>query len=129
VLNTSEKKKLCFFFIFLVLFHFPLKNFSLLWRRNYYWWRTAKFRLGPLSRKISLSCHTCCDTGPRLSRSHPKDRPIQPPLTTHKGKWRPFLIRILMDKTNYVLRVKIKVKIQQQNPKICIKMDFGIVPK
>ena len=22
----------------------------------------------------SLSCHTCCDTGPRVTRSHLKDR-------------------------------------------------------
>ena len=27
-------------------------------------------RLGPLSREGSLSCHTCYDTGPRLTRSH-----------------------------------------------------------
>jgi hypothetical protein len=26
--------------------------------------------------------------GPRFFLSHPKDRPIQSPLTTHKGKWR-----------------------------------------
>jgi hypothetical protein len=36
-----------------------------------------------LSREGSLSCHTCCDTGPQFFRSHPKDRPIQSPLTTH----------------------------------------------
>jgi hypothetical protein len=33
-------------------------------------------------------CHTCCDTGPRFFRSRQKDRPIQSPLTTHKGMWR-----------------------------------------
>jgi hypothetical protein len=32
----------------------------------------------------SLSCHTCCDTGPRFFRSYPKDRPIQSLLTTHE---------------------------------------------
>jgi hypothetical protein len=42
----------------------------------------------PLSRVGSLSCHTSCDTGPRFFRSHPKDRPIQLSLTTHKGMWR-----------------------------------------
>jgi hypothetical protein len=44
----------------------------------------------PLSREGSLSCHSCCDTGPRFFRSHPKDRHIQTPLTspTHKGMWR-----------------------------------------
>jgi hypothetical protein len=42
-----------------------------------------------LSREGSLSCHTCCDTGPRFFRSHPKDRPIQSPLTTHEDRmWR-----------------------------------------
>jgi hypothetical protein len=30
----------------------------------------------------------CCDTGPRFFRSHPKDRPILSPLTTHKGMWK-----------------------------------------
>jgi hypothetical protein len=45
-------------------------------------------RSGPLCREGFLSCHTCCDTGPRFFRSHPKDRPIQLPLTTHKGMWK-----------------------------------------
>jgi hypothetical protein len=36
----------------------------------------------------SLSCHTCCDTGPWFFRSHPKNRPIQSPVTKHKGMWR-----------------------------------------
>ena len=27
-------------------------------------------------REGSLSCYTCCDTGPRVLRSHPKDRPL-----------------------------------------------------
>jgi hypothetical protein len=35
-----------------------------------------------------LSCHKCCDTGQRFFQSHPKDHPIQSPLTTHKGMWR-----------------------------------------
>jgi hypothetical protein len=39
-------------------------------------------RSGPLRREGSLSCHTCCDTGPRFFRSHPKDRPSQSPLMT-----------------------------------------------
>jgi hypothetical protein len=50
-------------FVYL-LFYVPLKNFSLIWRE------------GP------LSCHTYFDTGPRIFRSHPKDRPIKSPLTT-----------------------------------------------
>jgi hypothetical protein len=40
---------------------------------------------GPLSREGSLSGHTCCDTGHRFFRSHPRDRPNQSPLTTHMG--------------------------------------------
>jgi hypothetical protein len=50
-------------------------------------WAYAR-RSGPLSREGFLLCHTCCGTGPRFFRSHPKDRPIQSPLTTHKGMWR-----------------------------------------
>jgi hypothetical protein len=50
-------------------------------------WAYAR-RSGPLSREGSLSCHTCCDKGPRFFRSHRKDRPIQSPLTTHEGMWR-----------------------------------------
>jgi hypothetical protein len=46
-------------------------------------------RSGPLGREGSLSCHTCCDTaGPQFSRTHPKDRPNQSPLTTHMGTWK-----------------------------------------
>jgi hypothetical protein len=47
-------------------------------------------RSGPLSREGSLSCHTCCDTGPRFFQSHPKDRPIQSPLTTRMGMRRTY---------------------------------------
>jgi hypothetical protein len=43
---------------------------------------------GPLSREGSLSCHTCCDTGTRFFRPHPKNRPIQSPLTTQERVWR-----------------------------------------
>jgi hypothetical protein len=43
---------------------------------------------GPLCREGSLSCYTCCNTGPRFLRSHPKGCPIQSPLTTHEGVWR-----------------------------------------
>jgi hypothetical protein len=53
-----------------------LQNFGMYWRS------------GPLSREGSLSCHTCCDTGPRFFWSRPKERPIHSPLTTHNGLWR-----------------------------------------
>jgi hypothetical protein len=68
--------------------------FSLIRRRHHCRWRAAKFwpmhgrRSGPLSREGSLSCHTCCDMGPRFFLFHPKDSPIQSPLTTHEGMWR-----------------------------------------
>ena len=45
---------------------------------------------GPLSREGSLSCHTCCDTGPRVFRSQTNDRSIQSPLTTRKGMLRTY---------------------------------------
>jgi hypothetical protein len=38
----------------------------------------------------SLSCHTCCDTGPRFFRSHPKDCTIQSPFTTRMGMRRTY---------------------------------------
>jgi hypothetical protein len=44
--------------------------------------------IGPLSREGSLSCHTCCDTGPRFFLSHLNDCLIQSPPSTHKGMWR-----------------------------------------
>jgi hypothetical protein len=52
-------------------FYVPLKNISLIWRRHHYRWRTAKFRpilgaQGLWAGGGSLSCHTCCDTGPRV---------------------------------------------------------------
>jgi hypothetical protein len=45
---------------------------------------------GLLSREGSLSCHTCCDTGPRFFRSHPKDRHIQSLFKTQKGMLRTY---------------------------------------
>jgi hypothetical protein len=44
-------------------------------------------RSGPLSREGSLSCHTCCDMGPRFFRSNLKD---QWTFTTHKEMWRTY---------------------------------------
>jgi hypothetical protein len=38
--------------------------------------------------RYSLSCHTCCETGPLIFRSYPNDHSIQPPLPTHKEMWR-----------------------------------------
>jgi hypothetical protein len=78
----------------------PLKNISFIWRRHHYRWRAAKCR--PMfSARESLSCHICCDTGPRFFRSHSKDHPTQSPLTTHKGVWKIYLTRILTKQRGY----------------------------
>jgi hypothetical protein len=69
-----------------LLFYVTLKNFSLIWRRNHYRRRAAKFRPMLGVQGLSLSCHTCCDTEPRFSRSQAKD--LQSPFTTQKGMWR-----------------------------------------
>jgi hypothetical protein len=55
-----------------------------------YAWRSR-----PLCTKGSLSCHTCYDTGPLFFRSHPKDSPIQSPVTTQRGCAGFILTRIL----------------------------------
>jgi hypothetical protein len=72
-----------------LLFHVWLKNSSLIWWRHHCRWRArqraANLDSGPLSRKGSLSCHTCCDTGFRFLWSNPKVRPTQSPLTICKG--------------------------------------------
>ena len=39
--------------------------------------KTSARDLWSLSREGSLSCHTCCDTGPRFLRSQPKNRHLQ----------------------------------------------------
>jgi hypothetical protein len=76
-----------------LLFYVPLKNFSLIWRRHHYRWR-AIF-MPPLgsqgvwaSRDLYRATSAVTSTGPRFFRSPSKDRPIQSPLTTHKGMWR-----------------------------------------
>jgi hypothetical protein len=69
-------------------FYVPLKNFSLVWRRHHCRWRAAKFRPMLGAQGLWAGRDLCCDTGPRFFRSHPKDRPIQSPSTTHEGVWR-----------------------------------------
>jgi hypothetical protein len=66
----------------------PLKTFSFIWRRHHCRWRAAKFRLRVFKQEGSLSCYSSCDMGPQFFRSHPNDRTIQSPFTTHKGMWR-----------------------------------------
>jgi hypothetical protein len=61
--------------------------------RYHYRWRAAR-RSEPLNRE-SLSCYTCCDTGPRFFQSHPKDRPIWFLLRHVRGCLRPILTQIL----------------------------------
>jgi hypothetical protein len=46
--------------------------------------KTSRSRIG-LWAEGTLSCHTCCDMGPRFFRFHLKECPIQSPLTTCKG--------------------------------------------
>jgi hypothetical protein len=78
------------FFLYL-LFYVALKNFSLIWRRHHC--RSAKFRpmldvQGLLTRRDLYRATPAVTRGLVFFRSHPKDRPIQSPLTTHKGIWR-----------------------------------------
>jgi ankyrin repeat protein len=70
-----------------LLFYSSSSIFSLIWRRHHYRYNLGlcSMRSGPLSREGSFSCHTCCDTGPRFFRSHPKYRPTPSPLTRHEG--------------------------------------------
>ena len=51
--------------------------------------RLQNFGSAPMTLKQggSLSCHTCCDTGPRCLWSHPKDYPNKSPFTTSTGYW------------------------------------------
>jgi hypothetical protein len=71
----------------------PLNNFSLIWRRHHCRWRAAKF--GPMfgaqglwaGRDLSRAT-PAVTRGLGFFRSHPKDHPIQSPLTTHEGMWR-----------------------------------------
>jgi hypothetical protein len=60
-----------------------MSNFSAIWRLSPLSVTGLQIlayarRSGPLSREGSFSCHTCCDTGPRLIRSRPKDRYSSP---------------------------------------------------
>jgi hypothetical protein len=60
----------------------PLKNFSLVWRRHHGQWRAAKFRPVLNAQGLWAERDLYRDTGTRFFRSHPKDHPIQSPLTT-----------------------------------------------
>ena len=71
----------------------PFKNTSLIWWHHHCQWTVSNFcpmlgAQGLWTGRDLLSCQTCCDTGPRFFQSHPKDRPIQSPLTTQEGMWR-----------------------------------------
>jgi hypothetical protein len=71
-----------------LLFYVPLRNISPIWRRHHSRWRAVKFRpmLGALGLWAGRDLYRA--TPPRFFRSHPKDRPIQSPFTTHEGMWR-----------------------------------------
>jgi hypothetical protein len=91
VWDCRRKSFLIDWLIDYLLFYVPRKNFSLIWRRHHCRWRLQNLGSRPLSSlEGSLSCHTCCDTGPRFFRSHPKDHPNQSLLTTLMGMRRTY---------------------------------------
>jgi hypothetical protein len=64
-----------------LLFYVPLKNFSLIWRRDHCRWRVAKFRpmLGAQGLWAGRDLYRATPTVTRdlsFFRSHPKNRPI-----------------------------------------------------
>jgi hypothetical protein len=82
-------------------FYVLLKTFSPIWETSPLPVKDCKLKVyvqrysgvpysGPLGREGSLSCHTCCATGPHFSLSHPKDRSIQSRFTTGKRVWRTY---------------------------------------
>jgi hypothetical protein len=80
-------------------FYVPLKNFSLMETSALlvkvckiwvYAWRS-----GSLSREVSLSCHTCCDTGSWFSSLIQRTVPSSRLLRHTKGCWGSTLTRIL----------------------------------
>ena len=53
------------------------------------------WRSGPLSREGTLSCHTCCDTGPRFSILIQRTGPFSRLLRHTRGCWGLIITRIL----------------------------------
>jgi hypothetical protein len=100
-----------------LLFYTPLKNFSLIWRHHYYWWRVLIFM--PMLDVIAFQqerifiCQTCCDMLPWISQFHLKDHPIQSPLMTYKGMWRIY--------SNPDLPMMTWVRIGPPHPLVCCK--------
>jgi hypothetical protein len=77
---------------------------------------------GPLSRDGSLTCRTYCDTGPLFYRSHPKDCPIQSPLTTLKG-----MLRTYSNSDPYGLQViDIKISIGEVSNLLNVKKAYTL---
>jgi hypothetical protein len=73
--------------------------------RHHCRWRAGKFfRLMLVAQGLSLTCHTCCDTGPRLFRSHPKDCTICRLLRHTRGCGGSILTRILTGVFNFEWR-------------------------
>jgi hypothetical protein len=74
-------------------FYVPFKNFSLIWKRHHCQWRPAKLRpmLGAQGLWAGRDLYRATPTVTRdlgFFRSHPKDRPIWSPFTTHERIWR-----------------------------------------
>ena len=83
---------------------------------------TLRLLFGYLSRKGSLSCHTCRDTWPRVLRSHQKDRQIQSPLTTKRGKYRlNSSILIPRKRHQFIKHAMVQVKLYE-NAFICLTL-------
>ena len=70
----------CICWLFIAKNH--VENIAFIWRRYHYRWRAVNFcmacvrYLWPLSRKVSLSCHTCCNKRARRLQFHQKCRPL-----------------------------------------------------
>jgi hypothetical protein len=80
------------YYLIIYCFYFPLKNFSLIWRRHHCQWRAAKFWPMLGASKGLWAGRDLYRATPAVTRDldspgldHPKDRPIQSPLTTRKG--------------------------------------------
>jgi hypothetical protein len=102
--NTINRQESIYRFYWLIeylLFYFQLENISLICRRHYCRWRAAKFR--PLLGAYGVWAGRDLVTwggGLIFLLSHPKERPIQSPLSTCKG-----MLRIYSNTDPHELRI------------------------
>jgi hypothetical protein len=90
--TTSEIFKKCIINIIIhrnisILLYVPLKNFTLTWRRHHRRWRAAKFRhiFGAQGLWAERDFYRATPAVTRGLGFSSLVRPIQSPLTTHKG--------------------------------------------